>query len=237
MVIFLILLTLFLILTLQTYVTAMRQNLESTEDPLDVKLEAAIPGLHTRLTALSQQLANLDANDKKLAKAIEDLKGQDPGEPFRLQMANSIERALEGFKNGLLDGPSLSQVAPQVEVEQIVGQTANTLPASAFKTVDLSSRFKSLYDLWYEWFGLEHWQGKPIVGGFARMEENFPRGAWRKHFSSAKSRQFTRVKAIAQGLHNKFREENVEDEDKALETLNTVFKLEHNSEGGLQREP
>jgi hypothetical protein len=59
--------------------------------------------------------------------------------------------------------------------------------------------YLSIYELYYEWYGLETYHNKPIAGGFNQLEKE-QGSKWRKHFRGSEKKHISRVKAIIRGI-------------------------------------
>jgi hypothetical protein len=76
----------------------------------------------------------------------------------------------------------------------------------------------SIQSLWNEWYGLEDCKDKPLVGGIAAMERQ-QKSKWRKHFSPAEKKHFSRSQIVIRSI-NTAREAS----NQTVETTITAFE-------------
>ena len=179
----------------QAYYEKMRHHLGSSVDPTDASLEVVLPGVHQRFSALAQQVDHhhneMVENWGALKSDMSDMK------QFRAQFTRMVERALEGFRGTTTTSPSRQSPIPTRQATEEIGSNNATIPS--FSGIYISQRFGSLEDLWMEWWGQGDYEGKPIEGGFAQLEELY-KAKWRGHLDAAQKRHFSRIKLIVGGI-------------------------------------
>ena len=107
----------------------------------------------------------------------------------------------------------------QIDTTNTKNSTSDSPRVDRKYSLDLYHR--SLHTMWHEWFGLGDYRGKPIEGGIERAEETL-KNKWRKHFSAAETKQFSRTKAVIQGILTKMDTENKE-AVQAIDELEEVY--------------
>ena len=80
------------------------------------------------------------------------------------------------------------------------GRTAADAPQGEnninFERISMEAKYKSLEDMWNQYFGKGKFEGQPMVGGFDAMEKTF-KSKWRKHLDS---RRFNECKQVVKGI-------------------------------------
>jgi hypothetical protein len=76
-------------------------------------------------------------------------------------------------------------------------QTSETEDTSQPFTMHV--RHASATSMYNEWCGLAEFTGKPISGGIAAAEQ-LEQATWRRHFTSAENKQFSRMKTVISAI-------------------------------------
>jgi hypothetical protein len=82
--------------------------------------------------------------------------------------------------------------------------------------------YVSIHELFDEFYGLGAFEGKPVAGGFAKLEELF-KTKWRRGYSGGQKKEWSRLTQTIVGI-NAHIEELEGDEAKALDNLNLIFQ-------------
>ena len=196
----------------------MKTSLETLEvsDPVNHSLEAVLPGVHSRLSTIQREMAMGFKQVKSWQKAVDTCITQTAGMVRQSQVTAaqlvSIASTMMGWGNrGMgVGGGAAGQASPEFSLLNSQQQAANADEDDAGEDNDfgkakkhnLMKRHKSLYTIYYEWYGLESSKDQPIVGGFEKCEEIF-KSSWRKKHSDAEKKHFSRLKSIIKGLKKK----------------------------------
>jgi hypothetical protein len=84
--------------------------------------------------------------------------------------------------------------------------------------------YVSIHELYDEFYGLGRCQGKPVIGGFAKLEEDF-KTKWRQGFSGGQKKEWSRLTMAIRGINRHIAE--LGDKERALDNLDLVFREKH----------
>lgn len=190
----------------------MRCQLGSDVNPTDASLESVLPGVYERFASLSSKMDSHHGIMARHMNAQDDLMQVLDGrtklfDGFRNQCNAMVARALEGYS-----GIATNATSPPAQNPHTLGGDSTSSPTTppSFQGMYLSSRYTSLEEMWMEWYGLNRQFGKPIPGGFAKLEE-LHKAKWRGHFDPAQKRHFSKIKSIIGGLRKKMDETDAND--------------------------
>ena len=91
----------------------------------------------------------------------------------------------------------------------------------------LVMKHKSLFTIYYEWYGLETYANTPVEGGIASLESRF-KTKWRAHFSPAEKQYFSRLQKVVRGIDERCRREDKQPND-VLDDWNALYQAEGKS--------
>mmetsp|Transcript_98613 Transcript_98613/g.274483 ORF Transcript_98613/g.274483 Transcript_98613/m.274483 type:complete len:240 (+) Transcript_98613:361-1080(+) len=194
--------------------------------------EVVMPGVHQRLNATAVELGVLR---REVSHGF-------------LQQKHFFESAIDAFcvhLSGILGEASISMLhgthssvaAPSLRsplrIQTTTGTTSiatrtppnnTTIQQTIQQNGDfycLSPKYQTVHQLWNEWFGLGAFQGKPVPGGFAALEEE--QGTkWRKQFDAAQKAQISRVKRTIKGIEDLSKHPSM-DLQQALWSWNKIY--------------
>jgi hypothetical protein len=218
----------------------MRSSLSSlgAESPLNLNLEAVLPGLHNRLGSLESTVSAGFSDLKKWQHGVDDMVRQN-GSMVRANQQNASELVSLASRLLLRDGEmgagggagQASSSAPRFNSQQQAAAANdknddddddhNAANFELAKRHKLMPRHCSLYTVFYEWYGLESSKDQPIVGGFKKCEQLF-KSSWRKGHSPAQKKHFSRLKKIIEGLQRKAANDGLAMEE-VVEVLAATF--------------
>jgi hypothetical protein len=228
---------------LQPYLEKMREALAGAIDPMDHNIEAVLPGVHSRMSAMQNEMTGMRSSVNQLGENV----------TFALEkvtvslndVSNQLVRRDEELAVGLVDmarrlrpaspspspsifHPSTRSVAQErreVENNSTFSPTeSGTFPLPVTMPIGhhLRVKYGSIHTIYYEWFGLENFDGIPVEGGIDTCESEW-RSKWRNHFSGAEKQHFSRVKAIINAI---IEQTNVDEDGgihQVLDELEVVF--------------
>jgi hypothetical protein len=82
----------------------------------------------------------------------------------------------------------------------------------------------SIHELYEEFYGLGKFEGKPVAGGFAKLDELF-KTKWRQHFSKSQKKEWSRLTMTVRGINVHI--EELGKIELALNNLDLVFQDKH----------
>jgi hypothetical protein len=91
----------------------------------------------------------------------------------------------------------------------------------------LVMKHKSIFTIYYEWYGLENYANTPVEEGIALLEARF-KTKWRAHFSPAEKTYFSRLQKVIKGIQEQGRRK-AKEPDKILEEWDTLYQKEAKS--------
>ena len=185
----------------------MKEKLGSSVDPTDASLETVMPGLLEKITILSKQQASTEEKVDRVATQLQGLCDRTDGfyDDFKDRCVALLERGIEAFKEGGQSGSSHQESPSPRPTNNNQPQAPQGKPASpSFTGVYLSTRFATLGYLWAEWHGEGTASGTifPLPGGFEELERLY-KATWRKHYTMAENRRFTRCRMVVHGIKAK----------------------------------
>jgi hypothetical protein len=206
---------------------------EAATSPLDFNLEAVLPGVHSRLSSMQAQIGSgfgemrtwkgevndtMSDNAQKLVKiAASLLQGARGGSTA---MGTGMGGATT-MGTGTSGGATTMGSSPQQQAAATDEDDDNDNFEKA-KMHQMAPRYMSLETIYYEWYGLECFKDKPIVGGFERCEQVF-KHKWRKDHSWGQKKHFSRLKRIIEGIQKKAAMEGI-DIMAAVTTLAPIYQ-------------
>jgi hypothetical protein len=199
----------------------MRTSLVTLEEtsPLDYNMEAVLPGVHDRMSAMHSDISLVRLDVKNLSLEVKDYslevkKVVRQSEDGASQMVKLITYAsqLMQLNGGAGGGAGQASPAPPLNSQRQAAAAAahdddddddeDDDNFGKAKRHTMKGRYQSLHLIYYEWYGLDISKDQPIVGGFKKCEELF-KSSWRKHHTNAEKKHFSRLKMIIQGLQKK----------------------------------
>jgi hypothetical protein len=213
---------------------------DTGESPLDAKLEAVLPGVHQRLVAnqrevvslrtfVTTEFSNLGSQISE-AFANQELAIQERDQQTGEAYLSLAQRLLGEGRSPNRPSPnrprptSLGVEATNSDDDGDNNSTTNTVMARPHSLV---MKHKSLFTIYYEWYGLEHYVNTPVEGGIASLEARF-KTKWRAHFSPAEKTYFSRLQKVIKGIQEQGRRE-AKEPDKILEEWDTLYQGEAKS--------
>jgi hypothetical protein len=181
---------------------------DNGDSPLDSNLEAVLPGVHHRLVANQREVVSL----QNLVEEGFSTLGTKVTEAFECQEEAMKERdqktgkAYLSLAQGLMgegnSSPARAFRRHHEEARMEEGQgNSNSTTNSVLTTRphSLVMRHKSIYTIYYEWYGLEAYENIPVEGGIAMLETKY-KTKWRAHFSPAEKQYFSRLQKVVKGI-------------------------------------
>ena len=149
-------------------------------------IERRVVGLQTSMLSVHTGVTQLVERDSALSGLLS-------------QLATIVQprRLPDGGSRVVLGSPQQGEAGQEQEQQQEMS-VATTPPSQHH----LQPKHQSLSTLVAEWFGVGDYEGKPGPGGIEELE-NRNKSKWRKHFSAAEKRSFSRTKDIIQGIKNR----------------------------------
>lgn len=189
------------------------------DSPLDHNVESVLPGVHSRMASMQSQMASgFQSMTERMEKGwqlVEDWhesleEEKEHGKKMAQELVVLASRMLDGgnssgsggggggFRGGARGGGGdrISTTDPSSnQQQQAAAGTSNNGNSDLEKAMrhQLAPRHQSLQTIYFEWYGLESFKDKPIVGGFEKCEELF-KSKWRKTQSGGELKQFSRQK-------------------------------------------
>lgn len=174
----------------------MRIALQAQPSPNDASVETVLPGVLNRLDVHGRQLSTLDGKVTNIQQN-------------QTEVLTFIKNANQFFQQGAylagqhFGNPAGASVTAanhmMMSVPAIELPPQNNPHNNCQQQLFLSNSYKSLVDIWSEWYGLHQFQGKPVVGGFEKLEELQGR-KWRAHFNNGQKLQFSRSQAVIKAV-------------------------------------
>jgi hypothetical protein len=183
---------------------------DTGKSPLDAKLEAVLPGVHHRLVANQREVVSL----RNLVEEGFDKIGTKVTEAFECQEEAMKERdrktgeAYLSLAQGLIGEGDSSPVRAfrrrdrhghHEEAIEHGGVNSTTNSVLTTRPHSLVMRHKSIYTIYYKWYGLEAYKNMPLEGGIAMLESKY-KTKWRAHFSPAEKQYFCRLQKVVKGI-------------------------------------
>jgi hypothetical protein len=224
----------------QDYVVEMETELErgQNETPLDHSVEDVLPGVHERLNGLYTEIKSVRDDTKDMSANFVELKGALIGQLD--DVLSAFTRQNQQFADVLISvGSGLRATAaadtgarsPAAHVpgrgSQEVGEAAN---ANSPRNHHLSVGHTEVSSMYEEWYGKDRFEGVPVEGGIAKMEELF-KSKWRKHFLQGQKKYFNRVSVLIRGVNERVRQTNL-DVSQVLLDFDGIYKGECESKIG-----
>jgi hypothetical protein len=170
--------------------------------------------VHHRLVANQQEVVNLrsfvadgfETMTTQISEAFESqeeaMNEQDrqTGELY-LSLAQKLLRG-EGSSPVRTDATNRPRTSPNFNNTTTTSTTTNSAPG--VRPHSLVMKHKSLYTIYYEWYGLESYENFPVVGGIAFLEKTY-KTKWRGHFSPAEKQYFLRLHKVIKGIKEQSR--------------------------------
>jgi hypothetical protein len=213
----------------QPYVAKMRAELLGADSPLDHNVESVLPGVHSRLSSMQNEISHVRgdvaSNFGRITVAINDVKS--------LLGARDTELAahLLQLASRLCPQPGSSPPIPTTRPPTVVvGRLQEEGTEATGSTGDLMTmprghhlrpKHTTIYTMYHEWFGLEDFGEIPVSGGIDFCERQW-KSKWRRHFNAAEKQHFSRFKAIIMGIEAKKERDGV-DLEVALEEFDAIF--------------
>jgi hypothetical protein len=202
-------------------------------------IHTEVRATRTDLTSLTQKVA--DCSDSKIRKVVKEAVQDSLGpalQPYS-SLANSLNVMAASLRSGLqvqtataiiVNPPSVEQESPSDqgprEDDDDAGDAATPSSAPPLLRDVVGSRPKptyvSIHELYNEFYGLGEFEGKPVAGGLAKLDELF-KTKWRQGFSGGQKKEWSRLTQTIVGI-NAHIVELGGDKGKALDNLNVVFQ-------------
>ena len=203
---------------LQGFVETMKVELQRSDgsSPLDLSIEAVLPGVHARmaaqqadLLALRESMVGMEENMSLLRTGVATLLERDN---VLTSLFSQMAMVMSSSANTYAAMARISSPFPQGQEQQQQQQENKD------ESVDVTShppsshqprpKHMSLVTLYQEWYGLGDFDGIPIAGGIESMERKM-KSRWRKHFSGAQKKSFSRTKDVIDGINRRVQTSNL----------------------------
>ncbi|KAG7362206.1 glycolytic enzyme transcriptional activator [Nitzschia inconspicua] len=120
----------------------------------------------------------------------------DQGLPLHNTTATTTTTTTTGFPQRIFDSTNLQPKLPR--------QSEPSLLPRGFGH-QLSHTFMSVMDLYNEWYGLERFQDVPVPGGIQAMDNAY-KTEWRRSWSQAEQKYYSRVKSVITAMNKQIHE-------------------------------
>ncbi len=208
-----------------------------------------LSSIHTEVRATRTDLSQLtgkvaDCSDTKIRKIVREAVQESLGpalQPYST-LANSLNLMAASLRSGLQvqtatavivasplaqdESASNEAASPMDEDDDGEASASTPTPAPPLLQDVVGSHPKptyiSIHELYHEFYGLGEFEGKPIPGGLAKLEELF-KAKWRQGYSGGQKKEWSRLSQTIVGI-NAHIVELGGDRAKALDNLNAVFQ-------------
>jgi len=205
-----------------------------------------LSSLHTEVRATRTEVSGLtlSCSDASIQKSVKEAVQQCLGPallPYT-SLANSLNLMAASLRSGLQVQPAASLGLPEDsppnqaspmdedhEEEEAAGRASS--PSSPSQRPPRlqdaighhpKPTYVSMNKLYDEFYGLGRFEGKPVPGGFAKLEE-VHKTKWRQGFSRGQKKEWSRLTMTIRGI-NRHIEELGGDAPRALDNLDLVFQ-------------
>jgi hypothetical protein len=229
----------------------MRTELEAADTSiLDHSVESVLPGvheylssLHTEVRATRTEVSGLTAScsQASVQKAVKEAVQQCLGPallPYA-SLANSLNLMAASLRSGLQvpiaasvedpsppnpSPPNPNQPSPPMDVDDDDEAAPSPSPIRLHNVIGHHPKptYLSMNELFNEYYGLGRFEGKPVCGGFDKLEKVF-KTKWRQGFSRGQKKEWSRLTMTIRGI-NQHIEELGGDSSRALDNLDLVFQ-------------
>jgi hypothetical protein len=205
--------------------------------PLDHAVEDVLPGVHERMNGLYSEMSAVRDDIKE---NFVSLKGQLIGQLDDVLSAfsrqnNQLADVLMAVGSGLRapaagTGARSPSYVPPAGNSQVRGGEASPQEVSNGRNHHLSVGHTVVSTMYYEWYGQGRYEGIPIEGGIAKMEE-LQKSKWRKHFLQGQKKYFNRVSVLIRGVEERVKTTDM-DISQVLAELDAIYTGECESKLG-----
>jgi hypothetical protein len=140
-----------------------------------------------------------------------------------LSLAQKLLRG-EGSSPVRTDATNRPRASPNFNNTTTTSTTTNSAPGRQHSLV---MKHKSLYTIYYEWYGLESYKDTPVVGGISFLEKTY-KTKWRAHFSPAEKQYFSRLRKVIRGIEEQGKRES-KAADRILEEWEGLYQKDAKS--------
>ena len=207
----------------------MRTALSNDEAPIDATIETVLPGVHHHLQLHSQQISDVkeDVNTKhELMKTHVSQEVSTAKNDIIQALGTSMMTAGRNILDHTTDGGYSENLNP---ISRPVEESPRPISASSnlnnpHASIFLKPSYPTLKDLYHHWNGMEGYSDPRFPGGIAVLESTY-KAKWRRHFSAAQKKQFSRASTIMRAVTKQFRDRGMEmDLMDILDELEAAYK-------------
>ncbi|CAJ1964466.1 unnamed protein product [Cylindrotheca closterium] len=155
------------------YTAEMRSQLGAAQAPMDYNIQAALPGVHARMTSHEEATRQIAQQVSVLPGLVQRVNALPQLEDFEALIGRALMRAALAFKSP----PPWDNPHPATNIFNVATNaatsTANNEPRINrihHRLISTHDNIRSIYD---EWFGLGQFEEVPISGGIAECEKKF----------------------------------------------------------------
>lgn len=207
------------------------------ETPMDHTVEEVLPGVHERMNGLYSEMSGVRDD---LKKGFVDLKRELSEQLNDVLFAytrhnEQLAEVLIAVGSGMrapaagVGAGGQSRFLPTRRAQEEEGGEASPQEAVTNNGVNgqnhhLSIGHSAVSTMYYEWYGEDRYEGIPIDGGIAKMEELY-KSKWRKHFLQGEKKYFNRVSVMVRGVDERVKTTNMTI-SQVLAEFDAIFKDE-----------
>jgi hypothetical protein len=189
----------------------MRHELSNGVNPVDASMDAVLPGVNDRLTAIQN---SVDKSKASLEYKIDQMEAATKATLLQQSKQTKLELAKEfaavalhlasevgvGGRNNVRADESQETRMEEEEDEALISNEELFRRVEGAQIIFPSTaRVRSIRVIFYEYYGLEMFKGRPIDGGIETCEMLW-RNKWRKNYKGAESKLFSRSKLIVNSI-------------------------------------
>lgn len=210
----------------QLYRQEMEQHMNTFMEPEHSALQRDHPGINARFDGMQNQLGDHSSMLHTLSTKVDGLPGA-----ITTSLLRFVASGASTFATSLLGGvspttPETTPITPATATgERRLAMPPGTAPADCIEGPVMDGKFERASEIFEQYYGVgTKYSGKPIDGGFAKLEESGT--TWRSVYNNSQLQRFSKLKRIVGAMDAKIAagrsQESVLAEFDALWTMEEV---------------
>ena len=208
----------------QLYRQEMAQHMDTFLEPEHSALQRDHPGINARFDGVQNQLGDHQSMLHTLSAKVDGLPGA-----ITTSLLHCIASGASNFATSLMvpTTPAAAPITPATPTgESRLAMPPGTSPADCVQGAEMDRTFERATSMFEQFYGLGEYSGKPIDGGFAKLEESGT--TWRSVYSNSQLQRFSKFKRIVGAMDEKMKAQSQADVLAEFDALWTTEDVNRN---------
>ena len=215
----------------QLYRQEMAEHMATFEEPVNTALQRDHPGINARLDALQNKLGDHQSILNSMQNQVITMP-----QAVTDRLLQAVATGANGFASSLLESqsgspstgrsPAPAAGSPADTGDVTVGRLLAMPPGTATELcvvgVQMSRTFERATQIHDQYYGVGEYDGKPVDGGFAKLEASGT--SWRRSYNNSSLQHFSKLKRIVRAIDDKI--ERGQSRESVLAEFDALWSME-----------